>query len=39
MTNSVAKMTFFAHGGISKEIFMMYETLSQKLHPYSILTG
>ena len=39
----VTKITFFEHGGISKEILMVYvnmicETLSQKFHSYSILT-
>ena len=42
-TNSVLKMIFFAHGGISIEIFLMYvhimnKTLSHKFHPYSILS-
>ena len=40
--NSVIKMTFFAHGGISLKLFVMYvhiiyENLSHKFHPYSIL--
>jgi hypothetical protein len=39
--NSVTKMTIFAHGGISKNNFVVYvllvnETLNQKFHPYSI---
>ena len=42
-TNSVIKMTFFVHEEISKKIFvefiiMLNETLSQKFHPYSILS-
>ena len=41
-TNSVLKMTFFAHGGISIKKIVMYvhkinKTLSHKFHPYSIL--
>ena len=44
ITNSVTKMTFFAHGGISIKLFVVYlriinECLSYKFHPYSILTG
>ena len=43
VTNSV-KMTFFAHGGISIKLFVVYlhiinECLSYKFHPFSILTG
>ena len=42
--NSVIKMTFFVHGGISIKLFVVYlniinECLSYKFHPYSILTG
>jgi hypothetical protein len=42
-TNSVIKMTFFAHGGISKKSFVVHvdminENLSQNFHPYSILS-
>ena len=42
--NSVIKITFFAHGGISIKLFVVYlhiinECLSYKFHPYSILTG
>ena len=43
--NSVTKITFLAHGGISKKkkisavyVDMMSETLSPKFHPYSIMT-
>ena len=41
--NSVIKMTLSAHGGISIKLFVIYvhiinETLSQKYHPYSILS-
>ena len=41
--NSVIKMTFFAHGGISIKLFVLYlhiiyECLSYKFHPYLILT-
>ena len=37
-------MVFFAHGGISIKLFVLYlhiinECLSYKIHPYSILTG
>ena len=37
------KIALFAHGGISKKFFVVYmymvnETLSQKFHPYSILS-
>ena len=37
-------MAFFAHGGISIKLFVVYlhiinECLSYKVHPYSILTG
>ena len=44
VTNSVIKMAFFAHGGISIKLFVVYlhiinECLSFKFHPYSILTG
>ena len=44
VTSSVIKMTFFAHGGISIKLFVVYlhiinECLSYKFHPYSILTG
>ena len=44
VTNAVIKMTFFAHGGISIKLFVVYlhiinECLSYKFHPYSILTG
>ena len=44
VTNSVIKMAFFAHGGISIKLFVLYlhiinECLSYKFHPYSILTG
>ena len=44
VTNSVIKITFFAHGGISIKLFVVYlhiinECLSYKFHPYSILTG
>ena len=44
VTNSVTKMTIFAHGGISKKSFVVHvdminESLSQKFLPYSILTG
>ena len=44
IANSVIKMTFFAHGGISIKLFVVYlhiinECLSYKFHPYSILTG
>ena len=44
VTSSVIKMSFFAHGGISIKLFVMYlhiinECLSYKFHPYSILTG
>ena len=44
VTKSVIKMTFFAHGGISIKLFVVYlhiinECLSYKFHPYSILTG
>ena len=40
--NYLTKITFFPHGGISKKIFVGYaviinETLSQKIHPCSIL--
>ena len=42
--NSVIKMTFFAHGGISIKLFVVHlliinERLSYKFHPFSILTG
>ena len=42
--NSVIKMAFFAHGGISIKLFVVYlhiinECLSYKFHLYSILTG
>ena len=42
-TNSVIKMTFFVHGGISMKIFVIYvdiinKTFSHKFHPYSILS-
>ena len=42
--NSVIKMSFFAHGGISIKLYVVYlhiinECLSYKFHPYSILTG
>ena len=42
-TNSVAKITFFVHEGISKKyilvifVIMLNETLSLKFHLYSIL--
>ena len=44
VTNSVIKMAFFAHGGISIKLFVVYlhiidECLSYRFHPYSILTG
>ena len=44
VTNSVIRMAFFAHGGISIKLFVVYlhiinECLSYKFHPYSILTG
>ena len=44
VTNSVIKMTFFAHGGISIKLLVVYlhiknECLSYKFQPYSILTG
>ena len=44
MANSVIKRTFSAHGGISIKVFVaylhiIYECLSYKFHPYSILTG
>ena len=44
VTNSVIKMAFFAHGGISIKLFVVYlhiinKYLSYKFHPYSILTG
>ena len=44
ITNSVIKMTSFAHGGISIKIFVMHvsiinETLSHKFYPGSILAG
>ena len=44
MKSSVIKMSFFAHGGISIKLFVVYlhiinECLSYKFHPYSILTG
>ena len=44
ITNSVTKMNFLPHGGISKKnlyrVHMMYETfLSQKFHPRSILSS
>ena len=44
VTNSVIKMAFFAHGGISIKLFVVYlhiinECLGYKFHPYSILTG
>ena len=43
MANSVIKMTFFAHGGISIKLFVVYvhiinEGLSYNIDPYSILT-
>ena len=42
--NSVIKMAFFAHGGISIKLFVVYlhiinECLSYKFYPYLILTG
>ena len=42
--SSVIKMVFFAHGGISIKLFVLYlhiinESVSYKFHPYSILTG
>ena len=44
VANSVIKMTFFVHGGISIKLFVVYlhiinECLTYKFHPYSILTG
>jgi hypothetical protein len=44
IANSVIKMTFFAHGGISIKLFVVYlriinECLNYKFYPYSILTG
>ena len=44
VASSVIKMVFFAHGGISIKLFVVYlhiinECLSYKFHPYSILTG
>ena len=48
VTNAVIKMVFFAHGGISIKLFVVYlvvylhiinECLSYKFHPYSIMTG
>ena len=44
VTNSVIRMAFFAHGGISIKLFVVYlhiinECLSYKFHPYSISTG
>ena len=43
IANSVIKMTVFAQGGISIKLFviyvhLIYETLSHKFHPYSILS-
>ena len=43
ISDSVTKMTFIEHGRIFKIFFvlnelMANETLSQKFHPYSILT-
>ena len=44
VTNSVTKMTIFAHGGISIKLFIVNlhitnECLSYKFYPYSISTG
>ena len=44
VTNSVIKMTIFAHGGISIKLFVVNlhiinECLSYKFHHYLILTG
>ena len=44
IANSTVKMTFFAHGGISIKLLVVYlhvinECLSYKFHPYSIFTG
>ena len=44
IANTVIKMTFFAHGGISIKLFVVYlhiinKYLSYKFNPYSILTG
>ena len=44
-TNSVTKITWWAHGGISKNIFprplfiIIFRPEMLKFHPYSILTG
>ena len=43
ITNSVRKVTFFAHGGISKKFFVTYiniinETLYQNFHPFIMVT-
>ena len=43
VTNSVTQMNIFAHGGISKKSFVVHvdmidESLSQKFHPYFILS-
>jgi hypothetical protein len=43
VASSVIKMAFFAHGGISIKLFVLYlhiinDCLSYKFHPYSILT-
>ena len=44
IANSVIKMTFSMHGGISIKLFVLHlhilnECLVYKFHPYSISTG
>ena len=43
VTNSVTKMSFFGHEGISSKIFGVFVYLTSKnlsrFHPYYILTG
>ena len=37
--NSVIKMTFFAHGGLSIKLFKVYLHIINEFHPCSILAG